>query len=248
MKNSNIWKFGLLFLGAVVLTGCTQSFATVQDKANVLAAYEQTEVTVGEETKTQLENIVDTVNDTGVYFAPSEAFFNYIEKNVATRVREVYSTRTVKHGEEVLKNAEGNPITYDELTVDQLLNDTNVRSIYVKTNEYALVKYAKEEAKNLDELWSNYNKWIEEAVNFDLTLVDVGSSYYHSFMKQQFDAHLATVTAYITPEGGTFDNIQLEGKSWGQAFEYGLIEGLLVWPISTLIYYLSMKCTCHNSF
>ena len=46
MKNSNIWKFGLLFLGAVVLTGCTQSFATVQDKANVLAAYEQTEITV----------------------------------------------------------------------------------------------------------------------------------------------------------------------------------------------------------
>ena len=81
MKNSNIWKFGLLFLGAVVLTGCTQSFATVQDKANVLASYERSEVTVNEETKTQLENIVDTVNETGVYFAPSDAFFDYIEKN-----------------------------------------------------------------------------------------------------------------------------------------------------------------------
>ena len=44
MKLSTKWKLGLLFLGGIILTGCTQSFATIQDKANVLATYEQTTV------------------------------------------------------------------------------------------------------------------------------------------------------------------------------------------------------------
>ena len=252
MKLSNKWKFGLLFLGAVVLTGCTQSFATIQDKTNVLAAYETATITVGEETKTNLENVIDTVNETGTYFAPSEAFFSYIEKNVATRVKETYSTRTVRVGEVVLQDADGKALTYDDLTLDQLLTDTSVREIYVKSNEYALVKYAKEEATTLDALWSNYDKWTKEALNevngVALKLEDVGSSYYHTYMKQTFETHLATVTAYITPVDGTFDNVQLEGKTWGQAFEYGLIEGLFVWPISTLLYYLSVAFSGIGAF
>mgnify|MGYP003319126834 CR=1 FL=1 len=35
---------------------------------------------------------------------------------------------------------------------------------------------------SLDELWSNYDKWVETAVDKGLTLVDVGSTYYHTYI------------------------------------------------------------------
>ena len=76
MKIKNKWKLGLLFLGALVLTGCTKSFVTVQDKANMMIIYQNQEVSEG---KTNLDQIVENVNKTGSYFAPSEQFFDYIE-------------------------------------------------------------------------------------------------------------------------------------------------------------------------
>ena len=240
MKLSTKWKLGLLFLGGIILTGCTQSFATIQDKANVLATYEQTTVVQSEKTKTNLEVIIDTVNETGTYKAPTEKFFTYIEENVVERVKHEYGHHTITYGDQTKK--------YDELTNDDLLNNQEIRAVFIKTNEYSLVKYAKENATSLDELWSNYDKWVETAVDKGLKLSDVGSTYYHTYMKQQFETHLATVTAYITPVDGNFEGLELEGKTWGQAFEYGLIEGLLVWPISTLLYYLSQAFSVMGAF
>ena len=94
------------------------------------------------------------------------------------------------------------------------------------------------------------DKWVEDAVNEGLTLEDIGSSYYHSYMKNQYEAHLTTITAYITPVDGIFgdDNVALEGKTWGEAFEHGLIEGLFVWPISALLYYLSIAFSGLGAF
>lgn len=66
-----IWKVGLLFLGIFVLAGCTRSFVTIQDKSNMMVNYENG---IAEENKTNLDKIIEDVNKTGVYFAPSNDY------------------------------------------------------------------------------------------------------------------------------------------------------------------------------
>lgn len=234
----NLWKVGLLFLGALVLTGCTASFTTIQDKANILAGYENTTVTYNNESMTNKEAIVKQVNASG-YTAPSEDFFNYIEAQVVKEVKISYGTSTIKiNGEEK---------TYNELTALELLADTATREAFVQTNEYSLVKFAEAKTNELDSLWNNYNKWVDSALDESfgligkkLTLSDVGDNYYHTTMKNTYEMYASSITATITPEDGVFAGIALEGKSWGDAFvNVGFIEGLLVWPISALLYYFA---------
>ena len=234
----NLWKVGLLFLGGLVLTGCTASFTTVQDKANMMTHYENTVVTYNNEKMTNLEAIVKQVNASG-YTAPSEYFFDYIEAKVVEEVTENYKTNEI--------TINGVTKSYSELSVDELLEDTITREVFIKTNEYSLVKYAESKTKDLESMWKNYDKWVESALDDSekligrkLTLSDVGDNYYHTTMKNTFETYTSTYTATITPENGEFGGIVLEGKSWGYAFtDVGFLEGLLVWPISAMLYYFA---------
>ena len=234
----NLWKVGLLFLGALVLTGCTASFTTVQDKANMLVHYESTIVKYNDKDVTNIEAIVGEVNAAG-YTAPSEDFFDYIEAKVATEVKVSYATSKI-----TINNEEK---SYNDLSLETLLEDTATREVFVKTNEYSLVKYAEARTKDLDAMWKNYDKWVNSALDDSesligkkLTLSDIGDNYYHATMKNTFETYATTYTATITPESGEFGGIVLEGKSWGYAFtDVGFIEGLLVWPISAMLYYFA---------
>lgn len=235
MKKSNKWKIGLLFMGIAILTGCTKSFCTIQDKVNMMYIYEITE---NKEGKTNLEQICDTVNETGSYFAPSEAFFSYIEEKVAIEVKREYYSRTITY----LDDQTETTTTYERLQVSDLLSPSPIREAFVKSNEYALVKYAKANSNSLGDVWSNYDKWKIEAINDgnrNFTLKDIGSDYFYTQMKSKFNSYTSSITACITPVDRTFDGLKLQGKSWGDAFKLGLIEGLLVWPISTMLYYFT---------
>lgn len=234
MKKKNLWKVGLLFLGVLVLTGCTNSFTTIQDKANMMIAYENITDSEG---KTNLENIKKSVEDNG-YLAPSDNFYKYMEYRIADSVKVNYSTATLM--------IDGSEVAYKDLTLEQLVQDGVTRDLFVQTNEYALVKYAKERTNSLDDLWSNYDLFRSEALakdeNYGLTLKleDLGTNYYHSAMKSTFESYANSITASITPEDGVFDGLKLEGKSWGDAFlNVGFIEGLLVWPIAAMLYYFA---------
>ena len=126
----NLWKVGLLFLGALVLTGCTASFTTVQDKANMLAHYESTIVKYKEKDVTNIEAIVEEVNDAG-YTAPSEDFFDYIEAKVATEVKVSYATtRLTINGEEKSYN----DLSLETLLEDILFNSFNRESYFLLTS------------------------------------------------------------------------------------------------------------------
>ncbi len=233
MNKSKKWKIGLLFMGVALLSGCTKSFCTVQDKVNMMYVYE---TTVNNNGETNLQQIVNTVNETGSYYAPTEAFFNYIEENVAATVVNEYYTYTltfIENEQEIVK-------TYQEIGAEALISNQDIRKAFVNTNEYALVKYAKEFSTNINDTWSNFDKWKKEALNKGLTIRDVGSDYFYSQMKNKYNSYTATITACITPVDREFDGLKLEGKSWGDAFKLGLIEGLLVWPISTMLYYFTI--------
>ena len=234
MNKKNLWKTGLLFFGAILLTGCTKSFVTVQDKSNMMYIYETTETAEGQ---TNLDRIVKTVNDTGNYFAPSDAFFDYIEEKVADSVKRNYGYRVVIGDK-----------PYSQIELSELLEEGATRDAFVASNEYALTKYAKENSTSLNDMWSNYNAWRKSALNEGLTLEDIGSDYYHSYMQSQFNGYANAITACITPVDGVFDGLKLEGKSWGEAFGYGLIEGLLVWPISAMLYYFAQAFSSMGAF
>lgn len=224
-----IWKLGLLFFGALVLAGCTRSFCTIQDKSNMMIVYENTIV---EGNKTNLDKIIEDVNNTGNYYAPSENYFAFIENKIVDKIKENYGTATI--------NVDGKDVSYNELTKEELLNEGTTRSVFVKTDEYALVKYAKEKTTSLDDLWSNYDLWRKQALDENLTLQDVGSDYFHTYLKNSFNTYANGITACITPEDGVFGDLRLEGKGWGESFvNVGFIEGLLVWPIAAMLYYFA---------
>ena len=209
-----IWKVGLLFLGIFVLAGCTRSFVTIQDKSNMMINYENG---IAEENKTNLDKIIEDVNKTGVYFAPSNDYFDYVEHKIVDTVKVNYGTATLK--------IDAEEKTYDSLTKEELLTEGATRDAFKKSDEYALVKA-------LDDS--------QEVIGKQLTLSDVGTDYFYTYMKNSFNAYANKITACITPEDGTFDGLKLEGKSWGEAFaKVGFIEGLLVWPIAAMLYYFA---------
>lgn len=241
MNKSKKWKVGLLFMGLAILTGCTRSFCTIQDKANMMYLYEST---VNADGKTNLDQLVESVNKTESYFAPSEQYFTYIEERVAEEVLYKYSVAnlTYKNGDEMVTTTYSKISESEELHKSLLTEGTELRKAFVKTNEYSLVKYAEANATSMNSLWKNYDKWREEAVNekYNLTLKDVGSNYFHVQLKSKFNAYANGITACITPVDREFEGLKLEKKSWGDAFKIGLIEGLLVWPISTMLYYFTI--------
>ena len=88
MKRKTKWKFVALLGGILVLAGCTNSFCTVQDKAHMMVNFE---TATNDEGKTNLEVIIDTVNENESYFAPSDEYFTYVEERVASIVIDYYS-------------------------------------------------------------------------------------------------------------------------------------------------------------
>ena len=119
-----IWKVGLLFLGIFVLAGCTRSFVTIQDKSNMMINYENG---IAEENKTNLDKIIEDVNKTGVYFAPSNDYFDYVEHKIVDTVKVNYGTATLKIDAEEKK--------YDSLTKEELLTEGATRDAFKKSNE-----------------------------------------------------------------------------------------------------------------
>lgn len=232
MQKKTKWKIAALFIGLVALTGCTKSFCTVQDKANMMVTYERADA--GND-KTNLQVIIEDVNKTDLYFAPSETFFVYIEEKVAETVKSYYSSTELTYtveGEEVTKK-------YSDIQVTELTSEGAVRSAFIESNEYALTKYAKEGTTSLNDIWSNYRLWRNEALNNGLTIDDLGTNYFFTTLESKFNTYTNSITACITPVDGVFDGLKLEGKSWGDAFHYGILEGLLVWPISAMLYYFA---------
>ena len=209
----NLFKVGLLFLGALVLTGCTKSFSTIQDKANMMIVYENTKV----DDKTTMETIISSVKDKG-YYVPSENYFNYVEEKIVDNVKTNYASATL------------NGIAYSDISKESLLTAGETRTNFVQSNEYAIIKYAKEKTNSLDDLWYNYDLWRSEALKDGLTLEDVGSNYFFNEMKTSFNNYANTITATITPVDGVFDGLKLLGKGWGYTFtNVGLYYIILQW-------------------
>ena len=214
-----------LFLSLFVVTGCTKSFCSVNDKACLIANYEEK----------NKEEIDKKASENG-YLLPGDQFWDFVDNKVDLAYANAIAFNT---GEDVPQSyVEGhlkflNPATSEE-EKKHLPNTETIR---------AIIKFAGNDASGNQAIFANLDKWVEEA-NKDALVKDYApTEAYINYYKTSLNSGVGNAVTCLTPESGyygTGSNIYVEGKTWGQAFtEYGPIEGLLVYPIGYLLHVFS---------
>lgn len=91
-------------------------------------------------------------------------------------------------------------------------------------------------------LWENWDNWVEElSRNENLGPAKCPSGDFNTYFKQNIQQVSAGTTWCITPIEGEYgpNGVHIEAKTWADAWNKGLFEGLLVYPISWLVDSLS---------
>ena len=86
-------------------------------------------------------------------------------------------------------------------------------------------------------VWSNWDSWVSQLKN-DLPLAETPNRDFTSLYKQEVDQAVASYRSCITTTSGNYGpdgEFFFDGKTWGEAFNRGLIEGLFVYPVAFLI-------------
>ncbi len=239
-------KVFLTSFALFALVSCTKSFCTNADKANIISAYSLKEA---EENKTNEEKLIENLKNSGLV-GPSDIYFEYLDTKVydfAINSSSINYAKFESGGNKQLK----------EYTIDQLKqavgkDDVHKEAVaFNQTSYYACIKFAGDE-KDVNvsaTLWYNFDKWtkeIEESAykgtaltvngkNYQFTLDDLPSKAFLTSYKNNLSSQTNNVTTCITPRKGVYDTTILEGKSWGRAFKFGLIEGLIEYPIAWML-------------
>ena len=223
--------FAFVFIiGLGILTGCTKSFCSVNDKAVLYSTY----VTANIDT-------IKTDSTSGGYMLPGDTFWSFIDAKVddAFTASIDISSDAYKNEEYAPKSYVDSYIEYSKLTDsedDQAKKATLVNQATLK----AVIRYAGYDDSHVQTLWANYDTWIDMFRN-DSATKDYAPTYaFVAYFKKTINNGVGASVTCITPENGYFginENTYVEGKTWSQAFsEYGFIEGLLVYPIGWLVY------------
>ena len=225
MKFKKIAMFiGLFVVMAATLSSCTKSFCTVNDKAQSLYALEEYSEgkTYADGTKTKA--IVTDAESKGM-LTPSDEFNTFIEVKIND-----YATELVEY------YAKTAPYK------DQL-------DLYDMEYARGIALFAGGESLEENTLWYNFDKWVEEAKKDpNIGVANCPDKNYITLYKTTFETVVAQKTTCISPVTGEYDGVVIEGKTWKDAFSLGLIEGLLVYPISWLIYTLATAFAALGGF
>lgn len=219
-KRNRIFKFLCLLLCVFALTGCTKPITTVQDKCSVMMSledYDQGEKFGNYGEKSGTYKINEYAKEQG-YLLPSPEFNEFMENKIDEYVSEL-KTYVNEKGEKPYLNQ----------------TDKYLRAIATFGGSKTYVGETSNLNYQKNELWVNYDAWLNEARN-ELGPEKCPDNNYVSYYKSVFNSTVSAYTTTITPVDGEFNGITLEGKTWKEAFDYGLIEGLLVYPISFLLH------------
>ncbi|MFA5480839.1 MAG: membrane protein insertase YidC [Bacilli bacterium] len=245
MKKSTkrILTFGGLLMAVVLISGCTASFCSNNDRANIMYTYEKgvsiyedgatgenvSEVFAGNATLTRrftydnsplLQEIIKTATD-GSINVPTDAYFISIDQMF------LESALSAKYGQSL------DLTSVDASTVNETLT------------EYSHLKFAGALAS--DALFSNWDLWTAE-LKQTLGAEQTPNRDFTTLYKEKLNTTTSTFRACIAindGEYGTYGNngstsAFIEGKSWAYAWSKGPIEGLLVYPVAFLVDYFSV--------
>ena len=263
MKRSKkiAWAGIGLFIGASMLSSCTASFCSINDKAHMLyvldygvTAYYDAEYAANnpEANLTKLDGfnniyydvsfdncptlktVIFNAKDTSGLVIPSLDYYKKLDELVLNRAIELSAIENNWTADDI-KN----------LTIEQITGDRGV------LDTYGYLKFAdsdiEDSPRGRETLWDNWDKLNEQIrKSSDVTIYDCPTNDFVNFYKREMNNNITAYRSCIaTKDGyygyygkvdGTFTGeIEIEGKSWGYAWNKGFLEGLLIYPIGWLI-------------
>jgi YidC/Oxa1 family membrane protein insertase len=206
MKLSKGQKIFVLAAGLFVLSSCTASFCSEVDMTRIMYAYDGS----------------NTNLDTGEFVA-NQGLLEVIEKAENDGIDLPSENFWLALDEKVLVAATSEAESKGETT----LTDSQILT------QFGYVKFLGPDAV----VWGNFDRWTNE-LKVDLPLSETPNRDFVTLYKDQvtsvasqYRSCITTSSDFYGPDGEYF----FEGKTWGDAFSRGLIEGLFVYPVAFLI-------------
>ena len=259
MKRGTKIGLGLagLLMGVVALSGCTNSFCTVVDKAHILYAIdhgvseyfnneEEARAKLPAEASESLYRVGQVEGTNLWYYATLDNCKN-LQKVVTNAPKNYIDAPSLSYYIEldnvVLKHtASFADVDLSTLKAEQIGSASKDGLL----REFGYIKFygtAEKEKDKLFQNWELYNNevrtgtWgsehIDECPNKDFV------SFYRSQMNSAISSYrscLATKSGYYGKYGGEEIEVEIEEKTWGFAWtKVGFLSGLLVYPIGWLI-------------
>ena len=253
-------KIGLgvfaLLGGAMILTGCTNSFCSKEDKAHILYAFDAGVTQYYDASKTdeliaQGYTVKNLDGYNNVVYVASLGNSNVLNTIVSdAKSKQYLSTPSLDYFVEFDKQflslaAEASGLDKANVTAD-IINGTG-EDHGILSEHGDLKFYVKSDVKKENVIWNNWNAINQSVralaaegayVDYDgtLTIDECPTtdfvSYYQSTMNSKVSAYrscLAINDGYF----GHYNNTtaKITGKSWGYAWGVGPLSGLLVYPI-----------------
>ena len=259
MKKGTKIGLGLasLLLGAVVLSGCTNSFCSAKDKAHILyaidfgvseyyATQEEAQAVAGENDQ------VGQVNGlTNVWYKASLSNCKSLNKIHTAAASAGIATPSLRYYIEmdnvVLMHAiEADGKQPADVTVQQIIgNNEDDYGILIRQGYLKFYGTNEKDSKKLWENWTLYNNEVRlstatiDGFSIDDCPTTDYVNYYQNQMKSNINNNrscLAITTGFYGNYGLNNRTAEIEIKSWGYAWsKVGFLSGLLVYPIGWLI-------------
>ncbi len=188
-----------------ILSGCTANFCSPEDQARIMYVYEG-----GDSDRTNAE------------YDPNEALTKIIEQAETQGIFVPSDDYWTALDARVLAAA-----TLRAGTQAATLSDEEILT------SFGYVKFL----GGSNELWSNWDAWTSE-LKLTLGVEHAPDSDFAKLYKSSVNTAYANYRACIAINDGNYGPTEqyfFEAKTWGFAFERGLIEGLFVYPVAWLL-------------
>jgi len=203
---SKTQKLFIVVGGLFILSSCTASFCSNQDISRIMYAYE------GGNISTETNVFVANPGLAAIIEEAEKENYDIPSNNFWLALDEkVYTAAQA----EANRNGDGNLNRQETLA------------------RYGYVKFL---GPNLT-IWANWDTWVND-IKTVLDRPENPNQDFTALYKKNVDAVAAQYRSCITTQSGNYGpegNYFFEGKTWGEAFSRGLIEGLFVYPVAFLI-------------
>jgi YidC/Oxa1 family membrane protein insertase len=197
----------MVFLGGLfILSSCTASFCSPQDISRVMYAYESG----------------NTSEDPNI-FIPNTGLQGIVDEAESSGFDTPSDAFWLALDAKVLEAATAAATANNEVNLTQQAILTN----------YGYVKFLGTNST----LWGNFNRWVNE-IKLELPLSETPNLDFTNLYKTTIDQFASQYRSCITTTTGSYGpngEYLFEGKTWAEAFNRGLIEGLFVYPVAFLV-------------
>ncbi len=197
----------MVFLGGLfILSSCTASFCSTQDISRVMYAYESG----------------NTSEDPNV-FIPNTGLQGILDEAESSGFDTPSDAFWLALDAKVFEAASAAATANNESNLDDQAILAN----------YGYVKFLGTNSV----LWGNFNRWVNE-IKLELPLNETPNLDFTNLYKTTIDQFASQYRSCITTTTGNYGpngEYLFEGKTWAEAFNRGLIEGLFVYPVAFLV-------------